>query len=72
MRLADLYGKRVRGPGKQIYGVVHEVRAKGGVVEALDCGAASFLEQLTGKRKGRRILWKDVTKITKDEIQVDT
>ena len=71
MRLADLYGKSVRGVRGERFGAVHEVRVGDGQVEALDCGPASLIERLTGRKAGRRIPWKAVKRVTDKEILVD-
>jgi sporulation protein YlmC with PRC-barrel domain len=71
MRLAELCGKPIVGKNGTTFGVVHEVRAKGGKVEALDCGPGSFLKRMTGRSKGRRIPWQKVVAVTEAQILVD-
>ncbi len=68
MRLADLYGKTVRGADGAPLGKVHEVRVKDGEVRFLDCGAASLIERFAGRRAGRTVKWEEVARITADEI----
>jgi sporulation protein YlmC with PRC-barrel domain len=71
MKLAELCGKPVVGKNGTKFGVVHEVRAKGGKVEALDCGPGSFLERMTGRTQGRQISWQEVLAVTQAQILVD-
>jgi sporulation protein YlmC with PRC-barrel domain len=68
MRLADLYGKKVRGPDGESLGRVHEVRSKDGKVVALDCGPGSVIERFAARRGGRTVKWEQVKRITRDEI----
>jgi len=68
MRLADLYGKEVRGADGKSLGRVHEVHAEGGKITALECGAASLIERFTAKRAGRSVAWESVRRITRREI----
>ena len=70
MRLSDLQDKKVRGLDGETLGRVHEVHCEKGVVTALMCGPGSFIERLTAKKKGRRIPWECVRKVTDREVVV--
>jgi sporulation protein YlmC with PRC-barrel domain len=70
MRLSDLRDKPVRSLDGKKVGRIHEVHAKDGKVTALMCGPAGFIERLTARRKGRRIDWSDVRKVTADAVIV--
>jgi len=60
MRLSDLYGARVRGRDGRAEGRVREILCAGGQVTHLGLGAATWIERLTGDRRGRRIPWSAV------------
>jgi sporulation protein YlmC with PRC-barrel domain len=70
MRLTDLRDAKIRTLDGQVLGRVHEVHCKDGRIVALVCGAASFIERLTGKNRGRRVPWECVEKIAAGEIYV--
>lgn len=70
MRLSDLRGKKVRTLDGKRLGQVHEVHCKEGIVTALMVGPASFIEQLTAKKSGRRIPWECVRKVELKRIVV--
>jgi sporulation protein YlmC with PRC-barrel domain len=63
MRLSDLRDKKVRSLDGATLGRVHDVHVDKGRVTALMCGAGSFLERLTGRKKGRRIPWEFVKRV---------
>jgi sporulation protein YlmC with PRC-barrel domain len=71
MRLSDLRDKPVRSVDGARLGRVHDVHVDKGRVTALMCGAASFIERLTGRTKGRRIPWESVVRVEPDAILVD-
>jgi sporulation protein YlmC with PRC-barrel domain len=70
MRLSDLQDKKVRGLDGETLGRVHEVHCDKGIVTAIMCGPGSFIERLTAKKKGRRIPWECVCKVTDGEVVV--
>jgi sporulation protein YlmC with PRC-barrel domain len=70
MRLSDLQDKKVRGLDGETLGRVHEVHCDKGIVTAIMCGPGSFIERLTAKKKGRRIPWEWVCKVTDGEVVV--
>jgi sporulation protein YlmC with PRC-barrel domain len=70
MRLSDLQDKKVRGLDGETLGRVHEVHCEKGIVTALMCGPGSFIERLTAKKKGRRIPWECVRKVSDREVVV--
>jgi sporulation protein YlmC with PRC-barrel domain len=70
MRLSDLRDKPVKTLDGKTLGRVHEVHCEKGRVIALMCGAASLIERLTSRTKGRRIPWECVRRIGKDGIIV--
>lgn len=71
MRLADLVGASVCTSAGERLGLVHEVYAKEGSVEALGVGSANLLERLIGRRRGRRIAWDRVRSIDGGTIIVE-
>ncbi|MGN6154700.1 MAG: PRC-barrel domain-containing protein [Sphingomicrobium sp.] len=70
MRLTDLRGKDVRTLDGERLGRVHEVHCEKGIVTALMVGPGSFIEQLTAKKKGRRVPWDCVRKVEQKRIVV--
>ena len=70
MRLTDIRDKEVRTLDGERLGRVHEVHCERGVVTALMVGPGSFIEQLTARKKGRRVPWDRVRKIDADRILV--
>lgn len=70
MRLTDLRGKDVRTLHGERLGRVHEVHCEKGIVTALMVGPGSFIEQLTAKKKGRRVPWDCVRKVEQKRIVV--
>jgi len=70
MRLSDLRDKPVKTLDGKTLGRVHEVHCENGRVTALMCGAASLIERLTSRTKGRRIRWECVRRIGQDGIIV--
>lgn len=71
MKLSDLDGKRVRRQSGEILGRVREVRVADAKVVALICGAGGFWQRLGPSRKGRRIAWDKVRRVTDGEIWID-
>ena len=71
MRLATLINTEVRDLEGKRLGVVHEVYAKGGEVEALGIGVFTLVARLFGHRRGRRLPWSKVRRIEKGAIVVD-
>jgi len=70
IRLSDLRGVKVKTLDGATLGRVHEVHAEKGRITALICGGGSFIEQLTAKKKGRRIPWQCVLRIERQQIVV--
>lgn len=71
MRLMSLVGKEACDAAGRRLGVVHEVYAKDGEVEALGIGMHTLVERLFGRRRGQRIPWARVSRIEKRRIVVD-
>ena len=71
MRLSDLEGKAVCRQNGDRLGHVFEVRIRDGHVVALICGGRGFWQRLTASRKGHRIAWNQVRRVTGREIQID-
>jgi len=71
MRLAELYGARVRTRDGESVGRVREVLCKDGKVSWLGVGAGTLLQRLTGGRHGRRIAWDKVVEIGPGEVTVE-
>jgi sporulation protein YlmC with PRC-barrel domain len=71
MRSADLQGKRVVTEAGQRLGRVSEIHTKGDEVAALTVGRGGFLQRFTSSRRGRRVEWAEVRRITGEEIVVD-
>jgi sporulation protein YlmC with PRC-barrel domain len=72
MRLSDLRDKKVKTLDGKTLGRVHEVHCDKGSITALTYGAASFIERLTAKDEGHRILWKCVKRVEPSAIIVAT
>ena len=70
VRLSQLRGSKVKTLDGETLGRVHEVHVENGRVVALTSGPGSILEMLTAKQHGRRIPWKCVKKISRDEVLV--
>jgi sporulation protein YlmC with PRC-barrel domain len=70
MLLTDLRDKKVKTLDGETLGRVHEVHCDNGRVTALMCGPGSFIERLTAQKKGRRIPWVCVRKVSDDEVVV--
>lgn len=70
MRLSDLRDKEVRSTDGARLGRVHEVHCEAGTVTELMCGPASLIERWTGRRRGRRIPWEDVSRVDHDAVIV--
>jgi sporulation protein YlmC with PRC-barrel domain len=70
MRAADLQGKPVRSEGGERLGRVREIHLRGAEVGSLTCGGFGFLQRFTASRRGHRIAWTDVLRITDREIVV--
>ena len=70
MRLTDLNRAKVRTVDGKVLGRIHEVHCDGGEIVALMCGPGSFIERLTARKKGRRIPWEYVKKVTRGEVTV--
>jgi len=71
MRLAELEGLIVKTTAGERLGRVHEVHVENQEVVALDCGPASMVERLTGRRAGRTAPWRAVRQISEREVIVD-
>jgi sporulation protein YlmC with PRC-barrel domain len=71
MRLSDLEGKVVRRENGEMLGKVFEVRVRAGRVVTLICGAQGFWQRLTASRKGHRVAWTKVQRITEREIWIE-
>ena len=70
MRLSELRDKKVRTLDGKSFGRVHEVHCDDGKVVALMCGPGSFIERLTARTRGQRVLWEMVKRIDRDTIIV--
>ncbi|HET7605125.1 MAG TPA: PRC-barrel domain-containing protein [Sphingomicrobium sp.] len=70
MRLADLRGKKIRTLEGKSLGRVHEVHCEDLRIVALMSGPGSFIERLTAKKQGRRILWEAVVRVEEEQIVV--
>ena len=70
MRLSALRGAKVKTLDGEILGRVHEVHCDGGRVTAIVAGPGALVEMLTAKKKGRRIPWECVRKISRKEVVV--
>jgi sporulation protein YlmC with PRC-barrel domain len=70
MRLSDLRDAKIRTLDGETLGRLHEVHCDGGRVIAIMCGPGSFIERLTAKKHGRRILWEDVKRIEHKQVIV--
>lgn len=71
MLLSDLYGARVRSRDGAALGRVREVVCDKGAVTHLGLGAATWLERLTGRPRGRRIAWSAVISVKGRTIVVE-
>ncbi|MDB5698768.1 MAG: hypothetical protein JWN69_1572 [Alphaproteobacteria bacterium] len=71
MRLNELYNKPIVRQSGERLGRVHEVHVHEGRITALQCGPASLIERLTGKRAGKRIKWEDVVRIRNEVVVKD-
>ena len=70
IRLSDLRDAKVKTLDGETLGRVHEVHCEGGRVVALTCGAGSFIESITAKKRGRRVPWECVKRIARKEVTV--
>jgi sporulation protein YlmC with PRC-barrel domain len=70
MRLSDLRDAKIRTVDGERLGRVHEVHAAKGRITAIVCGAGSWIESLTAKKKGRRIPWECILKVRHKEVVV--
>ena len=70
MRLTELQDSKVKSLDGKTLGRVHEVHCDKGEVVAIMCGPGSFIERLTARQEGRRIMWECVRKIGRGEIIV--
>ena len=70
IRSADLQGAVVRREDGQRIGRVSEVHVRDGKVTLLTVGAGGVLERFTASRRGRRVRWDQVQRITGREIVV--
>jgi sporulation protein YlmC with PRC-barrel domain len=70
MRLSDLRDAKVRTLDGETLGRLHEVHCDGGRVIAIMCGPGSFIERLTAKKHGRRILWQSVKRVEHKQVIV--
>lgn len=71
MRLTELIGAEACDAAGKRIGMVYEVHAKGGAVDALGIGTRTLVARLFGHRRGRRIPWARVSRIEKGRIVVD-
>ena len=71
MLLSDLYGARVESRDGRSQGRVRELLCDGGEVTHLGVGAISWIERMTGGRRGRRIPWSAVVARKGDTVVVD-
>jgi sporulation protein YlmC with PRC-barrel domain len=71
MRLSDLEGKMVRRQNGDRLGMVFEVRTHHGRVIALICGVRGLWQRLSNARRGRRVRWDKVQRVTAREIWID-
>lgn len=71
MRLAELYGARVRDRGGRDLGRVREVICDQGEVTHLGLGTGTLIERLTGGRRGRRMPWSAVIALKGGAIIVE-
>jgi sporulation protein YlmC with PRC-barrel domain len=70
MLLTDLRDKKVKTLDGKTLGRVHEVHCDRGRITALMCGPGSFIERLTAQKKGRRIPWECVRKVSDKDVIV--
>lgn len=70
MRSSDLQGKRVVTVSGKRLGRVDEIHLKGDEVSALTYGGGGLLQRFTSTRRGHRLAWADVQRITDREIVV--
>jgi sporulation protein YlmC with PRC-barrel domain len=69
--LSELDDKMIYDADGARLGRVHEVRAEKGRIVALECGAMSWIERLTGHGEARHIPWRAVREVRDDRIIVD-
>jgi sporulation protein YlmC with PRC-barrel domain len=69
--LSDLVGKKVQTESGVYMGRAHEVRARGDNVVAIIYGTSGFWQRLFPTRRGRRISWERVRRITSSAIVCD-
>jgi sporulation protein YlmC with PRC-barrel domain len=72
MLLSDLYGASVRSRDGRSQGRVREIVCDGGEVTHLGIGIASWIERLTGRRRGRRIPWSAVAAVKARVVTIDS
>jgi sporulation protein YlmC with PRC-barrel domain len=70
MNSSDLQGKRVRTEAGQGLGRVVEIHAEAGEVTALTCGRGGVLQRFTSSRRGHRVKWSQVRRITDREVVI--
>lgn len=70
MKSSDLQGRPVRTESGERLGRVGEIHTAGGVVTALTCGGGGFLQRFVASRRGRRVDWDRVLRVTPREIVV--
>ena len=70
MRSSDLAGKRVVAEDGRRLGRVDEIHLKGGQVVALTYGRSGMLQRFMNSRRGHRLEWSRVRKVTADAIVV--
>jgi sporulation protein YlmC with PRC-barrel domain len=70
MRSSDLQGKRVVTEAGKPLGRVGEIHLQGDRVTALTAGGYGLLQRFVASRRGHRVEWDRVRRITGDEIVV--
>jgi sporulation protein YlmC with PRC-barrel domain len=70
MRSSDLQGKRVVTETGKRLGRIREIHLRGDEVTALTVGGGGFLQRFTSSRRGHRVEWTDVRRVTDREIVV--
>jgi sporulation protein YlmC with PRC-barrel domain len=70
VRASDLQGKRVVSEAGERLGCVGEIHTQGGEVTALTVGAGGLLQRFLNSRRGKRVAWDQVLRMTDREIVV--
>jgi sporulation protein YlmC with PRC-barrel domain len=71
MRSSDLQGKRVCTADGRSLGHVDEIHVRDSEVTALTCGARGLLQRFISSRRGHRVPWAKVVRVTEKEITVE-